>query len=132
MSSNNGNKARSVMGNRVLLTQYSDLLSIIAMEEKWTELRVEMMRALMPEDRIMMPGIQSAEILQVPNNQRMTDTPTVIVSIEGLDGLRYEWEAAIEMTDNKQGFQPMGQIHVMSVPETDFIWKPALSRSQAI
>lgn len=130
MSINNRNTARVLIGNRILLLQYADLMKVIEMDKEWTELRQEMTKALLPEDRMMMPGIKSASVVRTPEDQKLTDTPRVVVAIEGLDDQQYEWEATIQMADNDSGFALLGQIHMVSVPETSFSWEPALSKAK--
>lgn len=131
MHSNERRKTRGLMGNRVLMTQYGDLLSVFIEKEDWTELRIEMAKALQKEDRILMPGFKSAEVINTPDDQPLNETPRVIVSVEGYDGMRYEWEATLQMKDNKEGFKVVGQIHLMSAPEIGFTWQPSLLDSKA-
>lgn len=121
MRSNNVYNIRNLAGDRSLLIQYTEGLEMDIIAEEWTQLRIEMAQSLRKEDRLSMPGIKRAEIVQRPQQQKLYETPTVIISIEGIDGLLYEWEGTIQMTDR---FEIFGQVHVMSAPESDFEWKP--------
>lgn len=128
MRGNNVSNIRNVAGDRLLLIQYTDGLEMDIVSEEWTQLRIEMAQSLRREDRLLMPGIKRAEIIQRPQEQKLYETPTVIVSIEGMDGLLYEWEGTIQMTDR---FEIFGQIHMMSAPESDFTWNPEATGSRA-
>lgn len=120
-----GNILPNLIGDRVLLTQYADLLSIFIEEESWTELRQEMGKSLPRSSRVWMPGFKSAEIIQRPDEQKkLTETPCVIARIQAFDGRTYEWEASLQMSSNRQGFITTGQIHMVSEPNVDFLWSP--------
>lgn len=120
---------QNMIGDRVLLTQFTDLLTIFIEEESWTELRLEMSKAIPKECRKIMPGFRSAAIIQRPDEQnKLSDTPCVIVRIEGYDGHTYEWEASLRMMSNSQGFETTGQIHLVSVPADNFYWIPETAK----
>lgn len=120
----------TLVGDYVLMEQYTDMLDILIQEESWTHLRVEMEMAMPRTDRVSMPGLKSASILKRPNvSITMNETPVVIVRLEGLDGKTYDWEASLHLCDNSRGFVSVGHLHLISEPDVEFEWKPTALES---
>lgn len=121
----NPESTQTLMGNRILLIQYTDLLNVLIADEQWTTLRREMTDALLREDRMLMPGIKSANVIMTPEDHNLNETPRVIVSIEGFDDRLYEWEATLVLCNEQKGFKVVGQIHVVGDPKSEFVWTPS-------
>lgn len=125
------NTGSSLIGNQVLLCQYADLLNIFIFEESWTELRQEISKTMCQPDRKLMPGIKNAEIVHFPNSQKLVDTPKITLSIVGHDNKLYEWEGTIVLDGKTRMFKTIGNIHMVSEPDTNFMWMPSLSDERA-
>lgn len=121
------NTDSSLIGNQVLLSQYADLLNIFIFEESWTEFRQEITKSVNKSDRKLMPGIKKAEIIHFPESKSLVETPKIIISIQGHDDNLYEWEGTIVLDKNTGGFKPIGQIHMVSEPEINFLWTPSFT-----
>lgn len=118
---------KNLIADRTILTQYTDYLQILIDEASWSELRIEMSKALPKPHRGRVPGFKSAEIIHRPDNQtRLNETPWVIVKVEGFDDLTYEWEASLNPSSTTSDLSVVGDIHLASSEPApiNFKWTP--------